>query len=274
MILLIASDKDIASLNIKEQILNNYPFSKTEKTFEQNPIYTADINDKKVTLVTLKEESVNAQDLPDKVSNAKLIVFISRHSSQSGKPTLTVHAPGNFGEAELGGLPKTLSVAPAVAMQTALKVLLRYKETFCLDYEVSFECTHHGPSLSVPTMFIELGSCSAQWSDLKAAEAVAHSAMSAIANFAVPQNSAVLGIGGTHYNQRFTLMALVGEAAFGHMIPKYAVHLLDSEMLSQCVEKTLEKVPLAILDWKGIKSEDKPNLLNALETAGLPFKKL
>jgi D-aminoacyl-tRNA deacylase len=187
---------------------------------------------------------------------------------------LTVHAPGNFGEAELGGLPKTLSVAPAVAMQTALKVLLRYKETFCLDYEVSFECTHHGPSLSVPTMFIELGSCSAQWSDLKAAEAVAHSAMSAIANFAVPQNSAVLGIGGTHYNQKFTLMALVGEAAFGHMIPKYAVHLLDSEMLSQCVEKTLEKVPLAILDWKGIKSEDKPNLLNALETAGLPFKKL
>jgi hypothetical protein len=33
-------------------------------------------------------------------------------------------------------------------------------------------------------------------------------------------------------------------------------------------------VPLAILDWKGIKSEDKPNLLYALETAGLPFKKV
>jgi D-tyrosyl-tRNA(Tyr) deacylase len=58
------------------------------------------------------------------------------------------------------------------------------------------------------------------------------------------------------------------------MIPKYAVHLVDSEMLSQSREKTLEKVPIAILDWKGIKSEDKPNLLNALETAGLPFKKL
>ena len=69
-------------------------------------------------------------------------------------------------------------------------------------------------------------------------------------------------------------MALVGEAVFGHMIPKYAVSLVDAEMLSQCVEKTLEKVPLAILDWKGIKSEDKPNLLSALETAGLPFKKV
>ena len=204
MILLIASDMDIASLNIKEQILNNYPFIKSEKTFEKNPIYIADINDKKVMLVTLKEESVKAQGIPDKFPNAKLIVFISRHSSQSGKPTLSVHAPGNFGEAELGGLPKTLSVAPAVAMQTALKSLLHYKETFCLDYEVSFECTHHGPSLSVPTMFVELGSCSVQWSDSKAAEAVAHSAMSAITNFTAPTNSAVIGIGGTHYNQKFT----------------------------------------------------------------------
>jgi D-aminoacyl-tRNA deacylase len=274
MILLIASDKDIASLNIKEQILNNYSFSETEKTFEQNPTYTAVINGKEVTLVTLKEESVKAQKLPDNFPNAKLIVFISRHSSQSGKPTLSVHAPGNFGEAELGGLSKTLSVAPAVAMQNALKALLHYKETFCLNFEVSFECTHHGPCLSVPTMFVELGSCSEQWSDLKAAEAVAHSAISTIANFTESSNSAVLGIGGTHYNRRFTLMALVGEAAFGHMIPKYAVHLVDSKMISHCVEKTLEQVSLAILDWKGIKSEDKPSLLYALETAGVPFKKV
>jgi D-aminoacyl-tRNA deacylase len=274
MILLLASDKDIASLNIKEQILNNYSFCETEKTFEQNPTYTATINSKEVMLVTLKEESVKAQTLPENFPNAKLIVIISRHSSQSCKPTLSVHAPGNFGEAELGGLSKTLSVAPAVAMQNVLKALLHYKETFCLNYEVSFECTHHGPCLSVPTMFVELGSCSVQWSDSKAAEAVAHSAMSAIANFTTHSNSAVLGIGGTHYNQRFTLMALVGEAAFGHMIPKYAVHLVDSKMISQCVEKTLEKVSLAFLDWKGIKGEDKPDLLNALETAGLPFKKV
>ena len=227
-----------------------------------------------MNLITLNEESVKAQDLPEKFPNADLIVFISRHSSQSGKPTLSVHTPGNFGDAELGGFPRTLSVSPASAMQTALKALMHYKEALNLDYEVSFECTHHGPSLNVPAMFVELGSSPAQWSDLRAAEAVAHSAMTAIANFNAPTTSAVLGIGGTHYNQRFTLMALVGEAAFGHMIPKYAVSSVDAEMLSQCVEKTLEKVPLAILDWKGIKSEDKPNLLSALETAGLPFKKV
>ncbi len=274
MILLVASNKDIASLNIKEQILNHYPFRETARKFQENPTFEADINNKNVTLVTLNEESVRAQSLPEKFPEAKLFVFISRHSSQSGRPTLSVHTPGNFGDAELGGLSRTVSVSPALAMQNALKALMHYKGTLQLDFEVTFECTHHGPSLNVPTMFVELGSSPQQWSDLRAAEAVAHAAMEAIANFTAPTNTAVLGIGGTHYNQRFTLMALMGEAVFGHMIPKYAVNLVDREMLTQCMEKTLEKVSLAVLDWKGIRSEDKPNLLSALESAGLPFKKV
>jgi D-tyrosyl-tRNA(Tyr) deacylase len=58
------------------------------------------------------------------------------------------------------------------------------------------------------------------------------------------------------------------------MIPKYAVSIIDSEILSQCIEKTLEKVSLAILDWKGIRSQDKPKLLSALQDVGLPFKKV
>jgi D-aminoacyl-tRNA deacylase len=274
MILLVASNKDAASLNIKEQILSHYPFRKMAKVFQHCHVYTADINGKKLNLVTLKDESVEAQDLPDKFPTAKLIVFISRHSSQSGKPTLSVHVPGNFGDAELGGLPRRLSFSPAYAMQNALKALTYYKEKLNLNYEVSFECTHHGPSLDVPSMFVELGSSQEQWGDLKAAEAVAHSAIYSVVNDIAPSSPVVLGIGGPHYNQRFTVMALVGEFAFGHMIPKYATHLIDDKMLSQCFEKNLEKVQLAVLDWKGIKSEDKPNLLSTLETVGLPFKKV
>ncbi|MCL5949828.1 MAG: hypothetical protein M1490_05065 [Candidatus Bathyarchaeota archaeon] len=274
MILLIHSSRDIAGVNIAKSILQNYPFAETKQTYQENPVYTAKISGKHVRFLTLKEEAVTSQNLQEDFPDAQLVAFISRHSSQSGKPTLSVHTPGNFGNAELGGLPKTLSVSPAAAMQTALKALLHYKEALNLDYEVSFECTHHGPSLNIPTMFVELGSSPAQWSDMRAAEAVARSTMAAIANYQAPTSTAVLGIGGTHYNQRFTLMALVGEAAFGHMIPKYAVHLVDSELLKQCIERTLEKVSLAVLDWKGIRSEDKPNLLSALETAGLPFKKV
>ena len=275
MILLVASQKDTAATNIKQQILNNYQFKETGETFQQNPTYTANLNNQKVTLATLNQESVNAQNLPENFPDANLIVFISKHSSQSGKPTLTVHTPGNFAQAELGGLPRTLSVSPATAMQDALKALAFYKEKFSLDYDVSYECTHHGPSLNVPAMFVELGSSEKQWNDLKAAEAVAHSAIEAITKFqASPENNAVIGIGGTHYNQKFTTMALADKAVFSHMIPKYAIANIDKEILAQCVQKTLEKVSLALLDWKGIRSEDKPKLLKALMEADISYKKV
>ncbi len=127
MILLVASNKDIASLNIKKQILNNYPFKQISKSFQQNPIYTANVNSQNITLVTLNQESVNAQDLPESFPNSKLIIFISRHSSQSGKPTLSVHTPGNFAEAGLGGLPRTVSVSPATAMRDALKATCTFQ---------------------------------------------------------------------------------------------------------------------------------------------------
>ncbi len=275
MILLVSSSKDPASLNIANQILQNYPFQKTQKTFQENPVYYANLNKKPITLITLSEEEVNAQTLPASFPNAKLIVFISRHSSQSGTPTLTVHAPGNFAEAELGGLPRKLSVSPAVAMSDALKSLAFYKEKYSLDYEVSFEATHHGPSLKTPAMFVELGSSSLQWGDSLAANAVAHAAVSAIEKFeAKPVEKAVIGIGGTHYNNIFTQMALNGEAFFGHLIPKYAVASVDAQMLNQCVERSLEQISCALLDWRGIKSEEKPSLISALDKAGLAYRKI
>jgi D-aminoacyl-tRNA deacylase len=274
MIIVAASRKDMAGLNIAKQILSHYPFTKTQEAYQGNPVFSTDVNGKKVSLIMLNEESINAQHLPASFTNLSLIVFISRHSSSSGTPTLSVHTPGNLGAAELGGLPKQVSVSPATAMRDALKALAYFKESLRLEYEVSYECTHHGPSLNVPTMFVELGSSEKQWRDSKAAETVAHAAMSAIGKFGVSEKTAVLGIGGTHYNQRFTRMALNGEAVFGHMIPKYAVPYVDAEMLRQCVKQTLEKVDYAILDWKGIKSADKSKVVAALKEIELAYKKI
>ena len=165
-------------------------------------------------------------------------------------------------------------MAPAAAMQIALKALESQKNALGLAYEVSYEGTHHGPTLNLPVMFVELGSSELQWNDLAAARVVGDAAMNAIANFSTPTEPAVLGIGGPHYSQKFTSMALAGEAAFGHMIPKYAISNVDAAMISQCVKKTLEQVSSAVVDWKGITSQDKPKLMSALEEAGLPFKKV
>jgi D-aminoacyl-tRNA deacylase len=274
MILLVASKRDPAGLNIRNQVLSYYPFRESAEAFLDNPVYSAEINGKEVRLITLNEEAVNGQYLPNFFVGSSLIVFISRHSSQSGKPTLSVHTPGNFGPAELGGLPRSISVSPATVMRDALKALLRFKLEFNLDYEVSYECTHHGPSLNVPAMFVELGSSPREWGDLKAAEVVGRAAIEAIAKSDSLESEAVLGIGGMHYNERFTRMALEGEEVFGHMIPKYAVDYLDSKILSQCVEKTVERVSCAVLDWKGIRSGNKAQVLGLLKDAEIPFRKI
>jgi hypothetical protein len=53
MILLAASNKDPAGLNIARQVLDHYPFKITGKAFQGNPVYSAQVNRKKVTLIIL-----------------------------------------------------------------------------------------------------------------------------------------------------------------------------------------------------------------------------
>ena len=269
MILIVASTKDPASENIARKIISNHPFRQAGEKG-----YTAEISGQKVKLRMLDEELVYAQDIVKLSPTLDLIIFISRHSSLSGTPTLSVHTPGNLGDANLGGIPRKVSIAPANAMKAALSTMSRLVEEKDLNYKVSYECTHHGPSLDVPAMFAELGSTPKEWEDLEAAEVVAHAAIKAVENFSQQKSRAILGIGGPHYNEKFTKMALESDIAFGHMIPKYAIAKIDEVILRQCVERTLEKVEFAILDWKGIKGEDKPNIVNLLDSIKLEFQKV
>jgi len=271
MILVVASTKDIASVNIAQKLISNYKFEKTETSFQQNPIYSKKIQDAEVKLVFINQETIRAQFITDHFS-PQLVIFVSRHSGIAGIPTLSVHTPGNLTErAEFGGLPRKISVSPATAMKNVLSEMARLKDDMSLNYEVSYECTHHGPSLSVPTMFAELGSSPKQWKDLKAAEAVAHATMAAI----LKKSSylAVLGVGGPHYNKRFTEIALSTSKAFGHIIPKYATPYVDFEMIKQCIQRTLEKVESAVFDWKGIRGADRERIANALKELGVPVEK-
>jgi D-aminoacyl-tRNA deacylase len=98
--------------------------------------------------------------------------------------------------------------------------------------------------------------------------------MDAISNFNTPSSHAALGIGGPHYNRKFTQMALDGEATFGHMIPKYALNYISARTLKHCIEKTLEETRTAFLDWKGIRSEDKTRVIDALSEINLPYEKV
>ncbi len=271
MFLIAASKKDIAGMNISQQIIDHYEFEKSSKSFQRNAVYFKELQGKEIKLVFLEDETIFAQHISDHFS-ARLLVFVSRHSGSAGIPTLSVHTPGNLTErADFGGLPKRVSVSAPCAMKNALVEMAFRKEKMNLNYEVSYECTHHGPSLDVPTMFAELGSSQEQWKDLKAAEAVAHAAMSAILN--ETKYSAALGVGGPHYNSRFTKISLSTDIAFGQIIPKYAIPQVDANVVRQCIRRNSEKVDTAIFDWKGMRGSDRERLAAALKNMGIKIEK-
>ncbi len=271
MFLIATSRKDVAGANIAKKIIDDYGFEKTSESFQQNHMYIQNLQGKEIRIVFLNEETIFAQYITEHFS-PQILVFVSKHSGIAGIPTLSVHTPGNLTEkAEFGGLPRKVSVSAPSAMKNALLEMDKLKEEMKLNYEVSYECTHHGPSLNVPTIFAELGSSCEQWKDQKAAEAVAHAAMSAI----LKENKypAVIGLGGPHYNSKFTKIALSTNVAFGQIIPKYAIPYVDAEMLSQCVQKTLEKVDHAIFDWKGMRGPDRERLATTLKELGIKVEK-
>ncbi|MCS7120488.1 MAG: D-aminoacyl-tRNA deacylase [Nitrososphaerota archaeon] len=272
MSLIIASNLDVAALNIAKHLIEDYHFEKQDSIMFGNQYYAKSLNDgETLKLCFIDEESVNSQSIqfpPD----TRLVIFISRHKSESGRPTLSVHVPGNIGEQSLGGLPRKVSIAPASAMKEALKAMKEAHEEADLGYEVSYECTHHGPSLDIPTLFVELGSTMREWTSSEAAAIVAKGAIAAASNRNI--SPTVVGIGGPHYNMKFTRMALETETAFGHIIPKYMVKVLDKDILMHCIQRNLEPVKKILLDWKGIEGKDKERLMRLVSDTNLEVQKV
>ncbi|MBS7604726.1 MAG: D-aminoacyl-tRNA deacylase [Candidatus Bathyarchaeia archaeon] len=272
MILIVASRDDLAGLNIADKLIKIFGFRREDRKILGKQLYMKETGEhEEIGLLIANGEIVNMQDIPP-LANLKMIIFVSRHSSKSGTPTLSVHTPGNIGEAFLGGISRKVSISPASAMKAALIELKAARDEMNLPYEVSYECTHHGPSLDIPAMFVELGSTHEQWRDQKAAEAVARGAIAAAENKTI--YPAALGIGGQHYNEKFTRIALTSDIAFGHMIPKYALSYADEYIIRECVKRTVERVDKIVLDWKGIRGEDKQPLLEILKNIGLKIEKV
>jgi len=141
MVLIVASKRDVAGMNIARKLIENYGFKETYETFNGNLVYLKIVKNREVKLVFVNEEPIYTQFITEHFQ-PELIVYISRHSSRSGKPTLTVHTPGNLTEeASFGGIPRKISVSPASAMKNALKEMMRLKKEWNLQYEVSYECT-------------------------------------------------------------------------------------------------------------------------------------
>ena len=114
------------------------------------------------------------QELEQQISGViDNVVVLSKHYSASGRPAMTVHPIGVtsgelIGESgKSGGRFGTL-VPPHPKMAHVIRSLLCLADNQSkLDgFDVTLEATHHGPLLSVPTMYVEIGSSPAEWLSL------------------------------------------------------------------------------------------------------------
>jgi D-aminoacyl-tRNA deacylase len=186
----------------------------------------------------------------------ELIIVPSTHKSEAGVPMLNAHSTGNWTSAELGGEPKTLSIAPALYIAEAVKALRDKKEQLKLNYEVGLEVTHHSPTIPFPVMFVEVGSSEKQWADLTACKVVAD-VIAKIATSEPEKLDVCIGFGGPHYAPQFTRRVLAGKYATGHICPKHHIDALTEEMVLQAFEKTIPKPSFAVIEWKGLEILEK-----------------
>lgn len=237
---IVCSTKDLAGMNMFEKFTEK-GFKSTNKLWEGIPVFEKD----DLILVRTNSELVFANILND--LEAEEIIFASRHKSKSGEPTLTCHFPGNFGPADLGGKEGELCKASANTLRNIYLEIIKSE----LDYKVSLEVTHHGPLISQPCCFVELGSSEKQWRD----EIAANFLVDCILKGLEKKNKVktVIGIGGGHYATKFS--ELEKQYAFGHILPKYAQDYLTREIVEVMIEKTIPKASKIIIDKKGTRSQ-------------------
>jgi len=269
-VVIVASAIDPASRNIADSLIGLHHFSKPTISGAGDSLLRAEDPESDARLLITKKELVSFEPSSG-LADTRLFIFVSRHESHSRVRSLTVHTPGNLAEAEHGGVPCKVSVAAPGPMKDALRRLSLERDRIGLSHVVSYEATHHGPSLDTPSLFVEIGSSEAEWSDPEAGEAVANAAMDAAASRCIC--TPALGVGGPHYNAKFTEAGLKGPLALGHIIPKHALPSLTPDMLEQCLSRTAGGVEVALLDWKGTPGPTRRWIAAHLERLGVEVQR-
>lgn len=268
--LIVTSEKDSASLNIAERLIENYNFEETGKKYCGRSVLEQD----GILLIHNDVDSIYAKDL-DREFKADAVIFLSRHSSESGQRSLTVHTTGNpLNSAEFGGQPRSLAWVDPRRMKAALLTLKSKAHEIGLDeYSISLEATHHGPTeLHAPVMFVEIGSSEEQWKDKRAAEVVAAAALSAATNPASGKLS--VGFGGGHYSLKHTEADINEDFAIGHILPKYFFDQFSSQIVELTFKKTVGDCHTAMVDWKGIRGAQRSKLIELLENNQIEIVKI
>lgn len=264
--LIVASKLDKAGINITTQL----------SQFRKNPILTSMQNSSNFDFYLCEKEIIYTENLNlEKINQYDFIIFASKHESEKKQKTLSIHSPGNWRQAELGGEKEKICKTSALFQKQIFEKLNKNATEHNLkDYKITLECTHHGPLIDKPCIFIEIGATQTEWEDRRAGFIIAKTIRDIIQDFKEnPYNEIAVGIGGPHYCPNFNKIQLNSNIALSHIIPQYSLPL-TKEIIQEAINKTQEEVDFILLDWKGLgKSEQKQQIIKILDKLYIQYKR-
>ena len=262
--LIVCYEQDLPSLNMKKQLMGRLQWD--DMGTDGTNSYMSSGND---VLMTIDRMHVHAENVDRTAEGFGIkvdeMVVLSCHSSASGKPTLTVHPIGNYRANDMGGKAETLVRPTPHLMTSVLRNIPRFNKD--PSYSISFEVTHHGPYVDVPTMYLEIGSDESHWGDEVAAGVLIDSLLSA----EVSDYPVVIGVGGGHYAPRFTDLALSTKVDIGHMVPNYQINDASDEEVSRMISSAAEvtDTDLVYVHRNSMKGPEERRVNGIIDSLGL-----
>ncbi|MFA5105535.1 MAG: D-aminoacyl-tRNA deacylase [Candidatus Micrarchaeia archaeon] len=199
------------------------------------------------------------------------LIVASTHKSAAGKASLTAHVCGNWGDAGMGGEPKTLNPSPPTRLKAAIIELQRQEAARGLGIDVVLEADHHGPTTKIPVMFVEVGSDETAWANMEYCSAAA-AGVNAAFNASTPACTPFLGVGGGHYSKAFTKIELESEYGFAHILPKYSIDGLEYGTFAQGITKSAEPVKIVLIEKDGVNARQREKIIGFCRDYGIEHK--
>jgi len=231
------------------------------------------------------------------------VFVLSRHVSSSKTPALTLHpigVPGGFppGERGVAGGINGEAPPPSPRFGPLFRIMreLATERGLGEKYDLTIEATHHGPLLSKPTIYVEIGSEEEQWIDREAADVWA-AAISVCLGLGGGQQiglwdgdgDVMLGLGGGHYAPRHKSVILESKIWVGHILAGYALKFEEEEenpekstfswknSLKIALKSTIKAFPggrvFAHLDRKSFKGWQRNAIIEELESHGITVRR-
>ena len=301
--LLLASRADNASVNLHDAVVSLGGWN-TLEVFPHGLLMRHSIQPVHLLLIEKLHIYADGVDLIHEKETSEAVdevLVLSRHAAKSGRPSLTVHAigvPGEIphGEEGFAGGVKGVAVPPSPrfsAIYSALREECSESE-LADEFEVSLETTHHGPVLTKPTLYLEIGSTDSEWIRKDAANLWAEviSKVLGLSDGSAEgewfgTGDVMVGLGGGHYAPRHSDIVTRSGLPFGHLLANYAL-IFDDEnkespsgpwrhSLKEAIEKTRIAYPggtvFVHLDRKSFKGWQRKAIISELSLIGVEVRR-